>query len=74
MSEIAFSVRVTGHVQGVAYRTWARAEAGMLGLRGWIRNRDDGSVQALLAGPEERVGEMIAARSEERRVGKECRL
>ena len=64
MSEIAFSVRVTGHVQGVAYRAWARAEADILGLRGWVRNRDDGSVSALVAGPEDQVKEMIAAMGE----------
>ena len=64
MTEIAFSIRVTGHVQGVAYRAWASAEAAMLGLRGWVKNRDDGSVQALIAGPEDRVEEMIAAMSE----------
>lgn len=60
MREIAFSVRVTGHVQGVAYRAWARAEAEMLGLRGWVKNRGDGSVLALIAGPEEQVEEMLA--------------
>ena len=64
MTEVAFSIRVTGHVQGVAYRAWAGAEAAMLGLRGWVKNRDDGSVQALIAGPEDRVEEMIAAMSE----------
>lgn len=64
MCEIAFSVRVTGHVQGVAYRAWASAEAATLGLRGWVRNRDDGSVQALVAGPEDRVEEMLAAMHE----------
>lgn len=57
-------VRVTGRVQGVAYRAWTRAEADLLGLRGWVRNRGDGSVEALIAGPEERVKDMIAAMSE----------
>jgi acylphosphatase len=64
MAEVAMTVRVTGHVQGVAYRAWARAQAGMLGLRGWVRNRGDGSVLALIAGPEDRVEEMIAAMRE----------
>lgn len=64
MKEIAYNVRVTGHVQGVAYRAWARSEAGLLGLRGWVRNRDDGSVEALLAGPEAAVEEMVAAMSD----------
>ena len=52
MKEIAYSVRVTGRVQGVAYRAWAKAEAGLLGLRGWVGNRDDGSVAALFLRPE----------------------
>lgn len=64
MREIAVEVRVTGRVQGVAYRAWARAVAASRGLRGWIRNRDDGSVEALVAGPEEAVTEMVTAMSE----------
>lgn len=64
MKEIAYSVRVTGHVHGVAYRAWARSEARLLGVRGWVRNRDDGSVEALVAGPEAAVEEMIAAMSD----------
>jgi acylphosphatase len=64
MADIAMHVRVTGHVQGVAYRAWARAEAEILGLRGFVRNRGDGSVEALIAGPEEQVSEMVAAMRE----------
>lgn len=64
MKEVAYSIRVTGHVQGVAYRAWARSEARLLGLRGWVRNRGDGSVEALVAGPEDKVDEMVAAMSE----------
>ncbi|WP_347310589.1 acylphosphatase [Defluviimonas sp. SAOS-178_SWC] len=64
MKEIAYSVRVTGRVQGVAYRAWARAEGMRLGLRGWVGNRDDGSVEALIAGPEPQVEAMITAMGE----------
>lgn len=64
MREIAYSVRVTGRVQGVAYRAWARSQAEALGLRGWVRNRGDGSVAALVAGREDAVKAMIAAMSE----------
>lgn len=64
MKQIAHTVRVTGRVQGVAYRAWARSQAVALGLRGWIRNRDDGSVLALIAGPEDAVKAMVAAMSE----------
>jgi acylphosphatase len=44
-------VRVTGRVQGVAYRAWAADAARGLGLSGWVRNEDDGSVTALLSAP-----------------------
>jgi acylphosphatase len=64
MREIARKVRVTGRVQGVAYRAWARSQAVALGLKGWIRNRGDGSVLALIGGPEDAVTAMIAAMSE----------
>ena len=53
--------RVTGVVQGVGYRAWVRDEAARLGLAGWVRNERDGSVTALLAGPEAVVARMVAA-------------
>ena len=53
-------VRVTGRVQGVAYRAWTQGEARRLGLCGWVRNEPDGTVAALLAGPPEAVAEMLA--------------
>ncbi len=43
-------LRIAGHVQGVGYRDWLVAEARRHGLAGWVRNRRDGSVEALLAG------------------------
>ncbi len=64
MRQIAYHIRVTGHVQGVAYRAWARAEAEKLGLRGWVRNRGDGSVEALVAGPEKGVEALVLAMGE----------
>lgn len=54
-------VRVTGRVQGVAYRAWTRDKAEALGLTGWVRNERDGSVTALLVGPDAQVEAMLAA-------------
>jgi acylphosphatase len=53
-------LRVRGRVQGVAFRAWTADMAEELGLCGWVRNRRDGSVEALFAGPREVVEEMIA--------------
>jgi acylphosphatase len=49
-----------GRVQGVFYRGWSVATARALGLRGWVRNRRDGSVEMLVQGDEEQVATMIA--------------
>ena len=43
-------VVVTGMVQGVGYRAWTEEQALALGLDGWVRNRRDGSVEAIVAG------------------------
>ena len=52
-------LRITGRVQGVGYRAWAIQEAARLGLRGWVRNRSDGSVEALVIGTDDAVAVMI---------------
>ncbi len=44
-------LHVTGRVQGVFFRDWTVGEATRLGLDGWVRNRRDGSVEILAAGP-----------------------
>ena len=43
-------VVIRGRVQGVAYRAWTRRNAAALELSGWVRNRADGSVEALAQG------------------------
>lgn len=45
-------MRIAGRVQGVWYRAWMVGEAERLGLRGWVRNRRDGTVEALVIGAE----------------------
>ena len=54
-------LRVCGRVQGVGYRAWFAAEAGAAGLVGWVRNRQDGTVEALIKGAEAAVAAMIRA-------------
>ncbi len=62
MSEITiFRLRIKGAVQGVGYRDWAIAEAKARGLDGWVRNRSDGSVEMLIAGPDAKVEDMLKA-------------
>ena len=57
----AVRLRITGRVQMVGYRAWAMRTAAGLGLRGWVRNRGDRSVEALAIGDEEAVAAMIEA-------------
>ncbi len=61
MAKVAVSARITGRVQGVAFRAWTRGEAERLGLSGWVRNEPDGSVRALIMGPAGAVDAMLDA-------------
>ncbi|CCE02236.1 acylphosphatase [Bradyrhizobium sp. STM 3809] len=54
-------VTVRGRVQGVGYRAWVEDQAILNDLDGWVRNRTDGSVEAVFAGPPDDVAAMVAA-------------
>jgi acylphosphatase len=54
-------VTIRGRVQGVGYRAWVEHQARAHRLEGWVRNKRDGSVEALVAGPAAAVAEMVAA-------------
>ena len=61
MSGAIRRVLITGRVQGVGYRAWVEHRARAHDLEGWVRNRRDGSVEALFAGPAEVVAAMVAS-------------
>lgn len=54
-------VSIRGRVQGVGYRAFVEREALQAGVEGWVRNRRDGSVEALFAGEENVVRKLIEA-------------
>ena len=53
------TARIEGRVQGVYYRAWTDQNARALGLDGTVRNRKDGSVEAVFSGPAGQVAEML---------------
>lgn len=57
---VVYRVVLSGRVQGVGFRAWTERSARSLGLSGWVRNRHDGSVEAVFAGPADLVDEMIS--------------
>jgi acylphosphatase len=59
MSGVIRQVMIRGRVQGVGYRAWVEHRASAHDLEGWVRNRRDGSVEALFAGPEDVVAGLI---------------
>jgi acylphosphatase len=61
MADRAVRLIIEGRVQGVGYRQWTVREASRRGLDGWVRNLPDGTVEALIAGPETDVAAMIDA-------------
>lgn len=59
--QAAKRVRITGRVQGVGYRAFSQEMARSLGVTGWVKNEEDGSVSALIAGDREAVDRMLTA-------------
>ena len=57
---ITRQLRITGRVQGVGYRMYMVRKARELGLSGWVCNRHDGSVEALVQGAPQAVDGIVA--------------
>jgi len=56
----AYRVRIEGRVQGVGFRYYTELEANRLGINGWVRNCEDGSVETLICGDETQLNTMLA--------------
>jgi acylphosphatase len=61
MAPSTFHLIIHGRVQGVGYRAWMVARARALGVNGWVRNRTDGSVEAVISGHTDSIEHMVAA-------------
>lgn len=59
MSELSLKIKIHGFVQGVGYRDWMVKAAGSLDVDGWVRNLEDGTVEAVLVGDAIRVHNLI---------------
>ncbi|HQT88429.1 MAG TPA: acylphosphatase [Acidiphilium sp.] len=58
---ISKSLIIAGHVQGVGFRDWIIRRARRQGIVGWVRNRRDGTLEALIAGEADAVEELLRA-------------
>jgi acylphosphatase len=61
VSHKAVHVLIEGRVQGVGFRAWVEREAKARGISGWVRNRTDGSVEAVFSGTDQKLREMLEA-------------
>jgi len=55
-------IKIEGRVQGIGFRRWAISKAMDIGgISGWVRNEDDGSVEILMSGEDDKINRMIQA-------------
>ena len=59
MARLTLHLTITGRVQGVGYRQWFRREAGRRGVTGWVRNRMDETVEAVVTGEAGAVEDLV---------------
>lgn len=59
MADKTLHLRIAGRVQGVGYRAWLCGEARSRGLTGWVRNRSDDTVEAVVSGPSQTVDDIV---------------
>jgi acylphosphatase len=59
MADVTYRLKIGGRVQGVFYRGSMVSQAKALGLRGWVRNRLDGSVEAVVQGEAHVVNRLV---------------
>ncbi|HCS78655.1 TPA: acylphosphatase [Patescibacteria group bacterium] len=50
---------ISGQVQGVGFRSWMKHQADILKLTGWVKNRPDGAVEAIVSGQESSVNKLV---------------
>jgi acylphosphatase len=61
MTTNTIHVIISGRVQGVGYRAWTVATARTMRVKGWVRNRTNGTVEAIFSGTDEQLAKMIEA-------------
>ncbi len=59
MESVRAHVFIKGRVQGVFYRDWTAQKASVLGLTGWVKNLEDGRVEAVFEGPKDKISEIV---------------
>jgi acylphosphatase len=60
MARKILHLKISGRVQGVGFRAYVADEAETRGLAGWVRNRADGCVEAMIAGESDIIDQMVA--------------